>query len=407
MSSDADPDRTVYIAGAGIAGLTLALCLAKFGFTVVVLERESAPQPFGAGLQISPNARYILNMLGLSEAVAAASFEPEALDIYPFGRTSPIASLSFGKTATERYGVPYATMHRADLAKVLLTAAKHQAAIAIHYGVARTEIAEHALGISAQIELADHTLRTVRPFAFIGADGVHSDTRIRLLGGPPAAYSGLVAWRALVPMKVLAPLIATDRTSLMFGPGTHIVLYPMPVYDQFNVVMFTRVAKKRLGNAKNTGRPKLDRYYVKRCALVRALFEAIGDKWTTWPLNAVQTDTWHKGCVGLIGDAAHAMLPFQAQGAAMAIEDSALLAAELDRAKKPHTAFTRFEALRRPRIERVVARSARNGTIFHLPGPLCYGRDLVVANRDPATHFSSLDWLYGYDPFRVANVTTP
>ncbi|NOZ32313.1 MAG: hypothetical protein GXP01_04385 [Alphaproteobacteria bacterium] len=406
MAPATDPERTVYIAGAGIAGLTLALCLAKFGFTVVVLEREKAPLPFGAGLQISSNARYILNLLGLDKAVSRASFEPEALDIYPFGRPTPIQSLRFGQTALRRYGVPYATMHRADLAEVLLTAAKQHTSIALYYGVGDTEIVEHSLGISAQVQLADHTLRTVRPFAFIGADGVHSHTRTRLLNGPPARYTGLVAWRALVPRGVLENLVAPDRTSLMFGPGTHIVIYPLPAHEKFNVVMFTKVAKKHLGDAKRMGHPRLDRYYVRRCELVRTLFSAIGDNWTTWPLNAVQTDTWYRGPVGLIGDAAHAMLPFQAQGAAMAIEDAALLASELHRAAKPHTAFSRYEALRRPRVERVARISARNGTIFHLPGPLCYARDRVVAGRNPVTHFSSLDWLYAYDPFGVAKNTS-
>lgn len=405
IAGSADParnrDRTIYVAGAGIAGLTLALALGKFGFTVIVLERAPGPQEIGAGIQIAPNARYILDLLGVGPEIDRAGFEPETLDIYPFGHTRPINRLKFGESVRQRYGAPYSVMHRADLAKVLLQAAKRQPNVDVYFGCGEPDVVRHQRGISVNVHLSDQSIRTVRPYAFIGADGVASSTRTRLLEGPAPIYSGLVAWRALLPAHELADLIGSNTTSVMFGPGMHAVFYPMKGRQRFNVAMFAKVPRGQLSGPRKPPRPSLDRYYVKRSALVSRLFDVVGEDWTFWPLHQVRTKSWHSGPVGLIGDAAHAMLPFQAQGAAMAIEDAALLAAEMDTADSPEKAFARFAALRTGRVEKVRRLSARNGSIFHLPGPFCYARDFAIARTDPTDHFKRLDWLYGYDPFDV------
>ncbi len=397
MPHPADGQRSIYIAGAGIAGLTLALALARHGFSVVVLERQAHPSPFGAGLQLGPNARLLLDRLGLDAALKKVSFEPPSLDVYPFGRQKPLRALALGQNALSRYGVPYAVIHRADLHRVLLTAARRSASIEVLWSIRQLDLVRHARGISMGVELADHSALNVRPHAFVGADGVNSTTRTDLLGGPSAKYSGYVAWRGLVAEAQLAGLVPLDRTCVFWGPGFHAVTYPLPHQAQINVVLVTRLKAKRAFQATPPTRPKIDRWYLRRSRVFGDLMKIMGDKWTFWPIFTVRTASWHDGAVGLVGDAAHAMLPFQAQGAAMAIEDAVVLADELATRPSAEEAFAAYAARRRKRVERVREVSARNGGLFHLPWPLTHIRNYVVAHRAPDAHLAHLDWLYGFD----------
>ena len=387
--------RTVYIAGAGIAGLTLALALAKFGATVVVLERNNAIQEVGAGLQISPNARHVLNQLGLDRQVAAKSLEPSGIDVFPFRARRPLTTLQLGKEMVERYGAPYAVMHRADLADVLYRACKRFANIEIAFGVRAFDAESHARGVSVTADEAGGTSRSVRAFAFVGADGVHSHTRIDLLGGPRATYTGAVAWRTTIPMMSLKGAIAPNRTTLLFGPGYHAVCYPLPHRQQVNIALFAPVkADKALGPnpPKEPGLP----WAALPSEHFRVIAEAAKGAWGFWPLFRVETGVWHQGAIGILGDAAHAMMPFQAQGAAMAIEDAAILAPLLMTDPDAASAFARYAALRQPRVERVRRLSDFNGFAFHLEWPFTLGRNAVLALQGPRGHFKRLDWLYGY-----------
>lgn len=385
--------RTVFIAGAGIAGLTLALALAKFGIDVVVLERNIGISEFGAGLQISPNARRVLDRLGLAGAIREASFEPEGIDVYPFGRERPLVTLALGSAARARYGLPYAVMHRADLADVLHAACKRFANIDIVFGVADFTVSSHAGGVSVAAELAG---RSGEAFAFVGADGVHSQTRRQALGGPPAQYSGRLAWRTLIPLDAVSDLVALDRTSLLLGPGYHLVVYPLPHRGRLNLALFAPHPVVDLRAEPQSQRPSLPRS-VLMSPRFSAIIDLAGDSWTAWPLHCVETRHWHRGNVGLIGDAAHAMLPFQAQGAAMAIEDAGVLAPLLARAQHAHIAFARYAEVRQARVLRVARQSQANGTIFHMRWPLTIARDAVMRSGGPEGHFRRLDWLYGYD----------
>lgn len=388
--------RTFYIAGAGIAGLTLALALAKFGAKVVVLERNPAVSEFGAGLQISPNARRVLNQLGLDSALAAASLEPEAINVFPFGHAEPLVSLTLGSAIRRQFGEPYAVMHRADLAEALYKTCRRFANIDIVFNVGAWTASAQADGVAITLEQGNGSTRNGRAFALIGADGVHSQTRTQLLSGPAAKYTGRAAWRALVPMDLLKHTLATDRTALMFAPGLHMVAYPLPHRGQFNIALFDPLKLDLARSATPPAAPELPAA-IARDPRFGAILAAAADGWSFWPLYAVQTDHWSNGPIGLIGDAAHAMEPFQAQGAAMGIEDAAILAPLLMSTPDAASAFARYQLLRRSRVARVARTSHANGNIFHLGWPWAIGRNLVMRAQGPTAHFQRLRWLYGYD----------
>ncbi len=385
--------RTYYVAGAGISGLTLALALAKFGATVVVLERSPVLSEFGAGLQLSPNARRILDRLGLAEALTARSLEPAGIDIYPFGAQSPLVTLELGETIRQRFGAPYAVMHRADLADVLYKASRRFANIDILFGVRGWDAESHARGVTVAIDEANGMSRTGRGLALIGADGVHSQTRTTLLGGSPAAYQGRVAWRTLLPYDAAAGQVALDRVSVLFGARYHLVCYPLPHRRQINLALFAAVPRDR---SEGGTAPDLRPRQI-RSPRITALLEAAGQTWTPWPLYTVEMPRWHRGNIGVIGDAAHAMVPFQAQGAAMGIEDAAVLATLLMSEPDADAAFAKFERQRRRRVQRVARVSRTNGAIFHMGWPLNLARNLVIAAQGRRGHLRRLAWLYGHD----------
>ncbi len=398
--------RTIYIAGAGIAGMTLALALAKFGATVVVLERNKKVQEVGAGLQISPNARRVLNQLGLDKAIAQKSFEPVGIDVHPFRSRRPLVTLELGAAIREKFGTPYAVMHRADLAEVLYKACRRFANIDMLFGVRGFDAVNHERGTSLIVDEANGNARSARVHAFVGADGVRSEVRTRVLNGPPAEYSGYVAWRTTLSMDLLKGVLAPDRTTLLFGPGYHAVCYPLPHRKQVNVALFVKEKEKRLDPENPPKEPSLP-----WAALPSPAFDAIRSlargSWGYWIVNTIDAPVWSDAGVGLIGDAAHAMLPFQAQGAAMAIEDAAILAPLLMTEPDAASAFRRFEAMRRPRIERVRKISNSNGFAFHLEWPFSIARNLVIRVQGSRGHLKRLDWLYGFDPAPELAVPPP
>lgn len=383
--------KTFYIAGAGITGLTLALALAKFGANIVVLERSPGLSEFGAGLQISPNARLLLDRLGLGEALASQSLEPAGIDIYPFRRPQPLVTLELGALMRQRFGSAYAVMHRADLAEVLFKATRPFANIDIMFGVRNWTAQSTGEGVALSIEDSSGGQRTVRANALIGADGVHSQTRRKVLGGPDAKFGGRAAWRTLLPFDAVAGQLALDRVSVLFAPGFHAVCYPLPHRQQVNVALFAKAKADE-----TAPRPSLPRS-AQSSSRISTILAAAGDTWTPWPLYTVATSTWHAGNVGLAGDAAHAMVPFQAQGAAMGIEDAAVLAPLLVRHASAQHAFTQYQAIRRPRATRVARTSQTNGRIFHMEWPFSLARNLVIAAQGSRGHFNRLSWLYSHD----------
>jgi salicylate hydroxylase len=398
--------RTIYIVGAGIAGMTLALALAKFGATVVVLERNSKVQEVGAGLQLSPNARRVLNQLGLDKAISARSFEPKSIDVYPYRAKSPVVSLELGPIMRERYGVPYSVIHRADLAEILYRSCKRFANIDVLFGIRNFDAVNHARGTSLVIDEANGTNRSARVFALVGADGVRSETRTRVLNGPEAIYSGFVAWRTTIAADLLKGVLDLDRTTLLLAPGYHAVCYPLPARKQVNVALFMKAKAGDLAGDTPPKEPKLP-WAALPSKTLDAIISLGKGGWGYWIVDTVDATVWSDGGVGIIGDAAHAMLPFQAQGAAMGIEDAAILAPLLMTEPDAASAFQRFGAMRKERVERVRRISDFNGFAYHLEWPFTLGRDIALKAQGRRGHLKRLDWLYGFDPAPEPAVPPP
>jgi salicylate hydroxylase len=283
-------------------------------------------------------------------------------------------------------------MHRADLVDALYKATRRFANIDILFGVRSWDAVSHANGVTISIDEADGQTRTGRAKAVIGADGVHSHTRQHLLDGPPAQYRGRIAWRALLPFDSVASELTLDRVSVLFAPGYHLVCYPLPHRRQVNVALFAKGQQHT-----ETGSKPLLPWTLFKSRRIATILAAAGQTWTPWPLYTVDAPHWHAGNIGLIGDAAHAMVPFQAQGAAMGIEDAAVLAQLLIDEPDAEMAFAKFEADRRARVARVARTALSNGRIFHMPWPLSIARDLVIAAQGGEGHLQRLDWLYSYD----------
>lgn len=390
----ADNGRIICIAGAGIAGLTLALALAKKGVESVILERNETVQEFGAGLQISPNAYRALAAIGLADAISAVSFQPEGIDVLPFAGREPIVTLVLGTEIGQRFNAPYSVMHRADLATTLHDACKREPGIEILFGIEAFSIKDTDQGLTVSYKPTAGAETQLEAHAFVGADGVNSATRTKILDGPQAEYSGYVAWRTLVDIESLSGVLRPDHTSLMMGPGFHAIAYPLPHRGNFNIAVFTPEKLSVAFGIREEPHLPVD---IAGDPRLKAIFD-VTESWRHWPLAAVRLPKWHRGSVGLIGDAAHAMLPFQAQGAAMALEDAVILAELLSVQERAENAFNMYYAQRNRRVTRVADASKRNARIFHLSGIAGKARNAFMKMQGDHFHFRQYDWLYQYDP---------
>lgn len=382
------PIKSAAIIGAGISGLTAALALARHGIRSEIFEQAEALTEVGAGLQISPNASRILDTLGVLDALLPVWLEPREVRLVSGSSLRLIASVPCGSFARERWGSPYGAVHRATLQKALLDAVTANPFCALHLGrqidATNRQALDAAIGDKADL--------------IIGADGVWSKVRALVPGGPSPVFSGNIAWRFTIP-EALAPLVL-DRASVtaFLGASAHLVCYPIREKSAFNVVANTPGSSaSRDWNATGTKAQHdhlLQRFSGWNTAITRMLEQQ--EQASFWPLYEASVGRWHNGKDAvLIGDAAHAMMPFAAQGAAMAIEDAFELAGMV--ASRPlGEALDLFERHRTPRIACLRQRAAFNQFAYHARGPVRLARDLVLSLRPPQSLAADMDWIYGY-----------
>ena len=387
----------IAIAGGGIGGLAAALGLARAGFRVTVLEQAEAQAEAGAGLQLAPNASRILGRLGVLDLLGARAVEPQALLIRAT-RGGVLASLPLGAAARQRWGAPFLVAHRADLQAALAAAIAREPAVVLALGSALTGFASEASGV--QIGFRRGLLRlTMRADALIGADGLHSLVRAKLETAAAAVVSTRSAWRALAPAADAPAFARAARTHLWLGRDAHLVHYPVRGGALVNVVAIV-AERGGAGEARGfwdaAGVFPAARF-VRWHADARALLEC-APGWRRWPLfERPPLPQWSAGRVALLGDAAHPMLPFLAQGAGQAIEDAAALARALAGGGGTAPALASYGAGRSARAALVQAASRRQGDIYHLGGPAALARDFALRVMGPERMAARMDWLYGHD----------
>lgn len=389
--------RSIAIAGGGIAGLAAGLCLAARGFTVTIHERAERLEEVGAGLQLSPNATRILARLGVVERLNAAAVRPSGVVLTDAASLRQLARMPLGAAAERRWGAPYLVAHRADLQAALIAQVRTTAAIRLELG---TEVASAELtpeGAMLVLEDAGGRRRETACDLLIGADGVWSRLRA-LAGGPASRFTGYVAFRTVVEAgEAAARTLAGDAVTAFLSPRFHLVAYPLRGGAAFNLVLVTRGAQTPRGWATPADASHPAQAVRGAAPALSRLVGMAGD-WTAWPLNEVpQGGRWTmNGRLVLIGDAAHALTPHAAQGAAMAIEDAAALAHCLA-AEEQATALATFERLRKPRLARVARRGDLNRLAWHAGGVTALARNLLFRLRSGESLAADLDWLYGHD----------
>ncbi|MBT2323067.1 FAD-dependent monooxygenase [Variovorax paradoxus] len=390
------PAAHILIAGGGIAGLASALALARRRHRVDLFEQAVAFGQVGAGIQLGPNVTRRLQSLGVWEPLVRVAARPEALVVRSASGGREIARLPLGNAMLRSYGSPYLCLHRADLHTLLLAAVRGSGAATLNTGV---RIAD-AVARDNAVCVSSTDSRAWEGDALVGADGLWSTLRSRVVEDSPPRPTGHTAWRALVAQSALPPGLRSTQISVWLGPRLHAVAYPVRRGEALNVVVLAEAAPA--GDARDwdqaTSLGALQMATGRTCAGLQALLEAM-PSWGAWALSdrPPLTGPEQMACerVALAGDAAHPMLPYLAQGAGMAIEDGVALAEALgggDSEAVP-AALARYAAARWERNARVQARARRNGEIFHATGLVRMSRDAAL--RLLGARLLDQPWLYG------------
>lgn len=386
------------IAGGGIGGLSAALALARRDFEAAVLERSAFTEESGAGIQLGPNATRILRHLDVLDLLLPQAFRPEAIWLFDGLSGRRLTTVPLGAQAEQRFGAPYITLHRADLHAGLKAAAQTESKITLSSGfdVTNIEMPDQAGGRDRPLAVADRDGTQAKGDALIGADGLWSTVRKQVAPNAALSFTGATAFRALLPLLDVTDPFADPIVGLWLGPGTHLVHYPVRAGDALNVVAVTETGEKAEGWNRQADRAALLAAFTRWATAPRSLLEQAGS-WRAWSLFSLRPlPFWSRGAVTLLGDAAHPVLPYLAQGAGLAIEDAAVLARCLDEAGgNAGSGFGAYEAARRTRVSRLQRTAQAYGRIYHLRGPFRHARNVGLAFRNADAALSRFDWLYG------------
>ena len=389
--------RRALIAGAGVGGLTAAVALAQKGFKVDVFERTAVLREYGAGLQLTPNATRILERLGVLAAVRAVSMAPHAIRLLRGATGAELTRLPL-EDAERRWGAPYLVVHRADLQAALAAAAGGFASIALRFGTEVAGVGVVEGGVSAGLKRGLLGMRETGE-VLIGADGLRSLVRERLGLGAASAptFSGRMAFRATVKSDRVEARWSLEEVTLRLGAKAHLVHYPLRGGSVVNLVAVIEASVRADAGEPWDGvadRGALEQAFRGWSADARALLGA-ADNWRAWPLFARPAiPSFSQGPIALIGDAAHPMTPFLAQGAAQAIEDAAALARRLGETSDVVAALVSYSNDRVARATRVQRDALAQGRLYHMSGPMALARDLAMRALGPNRLLRRYDWLY-------------
>ena len=390
----------ILIAGGGIGGLTAALALLQRGFDVEIYEQAGELKEVGAGLQLSANGNRVLYALGLGDALRALSCEAKAKEIRLWNTGDTWKLIDLGAVSVERYGFPYFTVYRPDLLTVLANAVRALKPDAIHLKARSTGFEQDADGVTLLLEQG-----RVRGEVLIGADGVHSNIRQALFGADQPEFTGLMAWRGVIPMEKLPEHLRRPVGTNWVGPGGHIVHYPLRAGQLMNFVGVRERGDWQVESWSVRGtREECLADFAGWNADIHTMIGAIDVPYKWALMHRPPLPRWSVGRVSLLGDACHSTLPFLAQGAVMAIEDGFILARALEAARDPAEALTRYEAARRARTARMVEGANANTRRFHNPELASVEGARAYVDREwtEAKVKERYEWLFTYDATTVA-----
>ncbi|MBX9589590.1 MAG: FAD-dependent monooxygenase [Hyphomonadaceae bacterium] len=387
--------QPILIAGGGIGGLALALALARRDRPSIVLERQETVAPLGAGIQIGPNGMHALQALGLADALQPFAGVPEAIAVHAGSSGRVLTRLPLGQWIAGRHGAPYWVAHRGDLHRVLLDAANSDPRITLRSGFDIAAVAQTEAGVT----VADRSGAMASGPALVGADGLWSAVRQFFPGMPAPEFAGATATRTTIP-AARAGRLAIPAVGLWLNPHAHVVHYPVRGGSDIAVVVIARETwQGRQWDAEAdapTLLAQMESFHPSLTTILRTV-----TAWRKWALYTLPPlPSWTAGRAALLGDAAHPMLPYLAQGGALAMEDALVLAGCVAHDSDIPAAFGTYASLRRDRTRRVQAASVRQGRIYRLAPPLSQARDAVFRAAPAALIMSRLDWLYGWRPAR-------
>ena len=382
----------VLIAGGGIGGLSAAIALAKAGFDATILERSAFTEESGAGIQLGPNATRILGALGVLDAIAPSAFTPEAVWLFDGFTGRRLTTVPLGHRAEGRYGAPYLTLYRAELHAGLRAVAATLDPVTLTPGFDVAGVVNRDSGVA----VANIKGAMTEGASLIGADGLWSTIRKTVAPDAILRFAGATAFRALLPRNRVPSPFDAPVVGLWLGPGAHLVHYPVRSGEQLNVVAVIDGGGAAEGWNQAIDAAALHARFTGWCKELKSLIERAAS-WRAWSLYRLSPlPAWSRGPITLLGDAAHPVLPYLAQGAALAIEDSATLAKSLAGYRNDAAAaFLAYESSRRSRATHLQRTSARFGFFYHLRGPARLVRNAALRHRDEASALARFDWLYG------------
>ena len=382
----------VLVAGGGIGGLAAALALTRQGFHVKVLEQAPQHGEIGAGIQLGPNAFAAFDALGVGPLARSRAVYTDEMVMHDAVDETLVGRIPTGEAFRQRFGNPYAVIHRADIHGALLEGAQASDRIQVRTSTTVQRIEQDDEGVTVH----DAQGGTHRGLALIGADGVRSAVR-RQYVGDDARVSGHVVYRAVVDRKDFPEDLRWNAASIWVGPNCHLVHYPLRGGEQYNVVVTFHSREQEEWSVREGSREEVRSYFDGICARARQLIELPRD-WKRWATaDREPIAQWTFGRVTLLGDAAHPTLQYLAQGACMALEDAvtlgeALRVHEHDFAK----AFAHYQRARVARTARIVLSAREMGRIFHAKGVERLVRNELWKGRTPERFYDAMEWLYGW-----------
>ena len=386
----------ILIVGAGIGGLVSALCLNKKGYEVEMYEQSEVLSELGAGVQLSPNATRVLDYLELTDNLKPHIFEPRSFQFLNYKTEKIISKRELGLKIQDDFGFPNFDVHRADLQKVLLNKVEEKG-IKIYSNMKVIDVGNEEN--KAYIKINEEKIKAD---IVIGADGIHSVVREKLFEKKESSFTGNVAWRMLIPVDSLPRDLILPDTTVWLGPKKHFVSYHVSGGKNLNCVClveqdgWTNESWSERGNIED-----LREVYNGWNQTIETLLKiANPNTLYRWALHdRPPMKQWSKGRIILLGDAAHPMLPFLAQGAAMAIEDGAVLADCISSYKDNEKSLKYFEQIRKPRTSFVQLAARRNAKILHLSGLAAFFRNIIMGYAGNKI----FNKLYRYDALSAVN----